>query len=218
MDKDLTELVFIIDRSGSMGGLETDTIGGFNSTIAKQREEPGRALVSTALFDDRYELLHDRVPLEHIHHMTDKQYYVRGSTALLDAMGRTIEDITGKRHAVPKEQRPGKTIFVVITDGLENASTRWTADQVRHLVEKKQSKGWEFLFLGANMDAIAEAGKLGISSDRAVTYLCDADGTDIAYGAVACAMSSIRQSKTRVGGDWKGSVERDARKRGGHAR
>ena len=167
MRKGLTELVFILDRSGSMRGLEHDTIGGFNGMLDRQREQEGKANVTTVLFDDRYEKIHDRVSLDRVKELTKKEYYVRGCTALLDAMGRTIHEMVLIQKHLPAEEKAEKVIFVITTDGLENASHQYSREQVRRMVEhEKKRYGWEFLFLGANMDAVAEAGSFGIGADR----------------------------------------------------
>ena len=164
MKKALTEIVFILDRSGSMSGLESDTIGGFNALISKQKKEDGQALVSTVLFDDRSEVLHDRVPLERIEKMTDKDYYVRGCTALLDAIGGAIHHIGNVHKYAREEDRPERTLFIITTDGMENASKRYTYDKVKQMVERQKSKyGWEFIFLGAKIDALDVAGRFGIN-------------------------------------------------------
>ena len=174
MKKNLTELVFILDRSGSMSGLEADTIGGYNSLLEKQKREEGEAYVSTVLFDHETEVLHDRVKLQDLKPMTDREYYVRGCTALLDALGGAIHHIARIHKCAREEDRPEKTLFVVITDGMENSSRRYSLSKVKRMVEKEKEKyGWEFLFLGANMDAVEVAGRFGISADRAVRYECD---------------------------------------------
>lgn len=193
MKKGLTELVFILDRSGSMSGLEADTIGGFNSLINKQKMEEGEALLSTVLFDDRAEVLYDRVPLNRIEPMNDKQYYVRGCTALLDALGGAIHHIGNVHKYAREEDRPEKTIFIITTDGMENASRRYTYKKVKAMVEHQRNKyGWEFLFLGANMDAIAVAGRFGVQANRAVNYECDSEGTQLNYDVLSKAVSRVR--------------------------
>lgn len=193
MRKGLTEIVFILDRSGSMSGLESDTIGGYNSLISKQKKEEGEAIVSTVLFDDNCEVIHDRVNLGEIKPMTDKEYYVRGCTALLDAVGGAIHHIGNVHKYARDEDRPEKTLFVITTDGMENASHRYTYDKVKRMVEKKKKKhGWEFLFLGANIDAVAEAGKFGIGADRATNYECDERGTKVVFSALCQAVSNVR--------------------------
>lgn len=194
MRKGLTEIVFILDRSGSMGGLESDTIGGYNSLIAKQKKEEGEACISTVLFDDECEVLHDRVKLENIRPMTDKEYYVRGCTALLDAIGGAIHHIGNVHKYAREEDRPEKTLFIITTDGQENSSRRYSYKKVKQMVERQKKKyGWEFLFLGANIDAIAEAERFGIKADRAVNYHCDKAGTAVNYKALSKAVSCVRQ-------------------------
>ncbi len=193
MRKGLTEIVFILDRSGSMSGLEPDTIGGYNSLIAKQKKEEGEAIISTVLFDDSCEVLHDRMKLENISPMTEEQYYVRGCTALLDAVGGAIHHIGNVHKYAREEDRPEKTLFIITTDGMENASRHYSYKEVKKLVERQKKRyGWEFLFLGANIDAIAEAGKFGIEAKRATNYRCDSRGTKIFFEAVCNAVSSVR--------------------------
>ncbi len=214
MKKDLTELVFILDRSGSMMGLEADTIGGFNAMIQRQRRQKGRALVSTVLFDHVSQVLHDRVDLKDIRPMTGKQYFVRGNTALLDALGDAIGHISRVHRYAQRQDRPQHTVFVVTTDGLENASRRYGVQQVRRLVRRqKEQYGWEFLFLGANMDAIQTAGRLGISPDRAANYCPDAPGVRLNYAVVGEALCAIRQN-CPLGESWKAPIDRDWRRRG----
>ena len=217
MKKGLTELVFIVDRSGSMGGLESDTIGGFNATLAEHAKMEGEAVVSTVLFDHETIVLHDRLPIADVKPMTRDDYQVRGCTALLDAVGGSIRHIERVQRYLPEEFRAEKAIFVITTDGYENASQRFTYDQVRNDIERKKADGWEFLFLGANIDAVGEAARMGISADRAVTYIADSEGTQVMNEAVAmatCAMRSASSGK-RLGSSWKGKVERDTKKRGG---
>ena len=193
MKKNLTEIVFILDRSGSMGGLEADTIGGFNSLIEKQKKEEGEAYISTILFDDRTEVLHDRVPIEKVRTMTGDDYYVRGCTALLDALGGAIHHIGNVHKYAREEDRPAKTLFIITTDGQENSSHVYTDDKVTRMVERQQKEyGWEFLFLGANMDAVKEAGRFGIRADRAARYECDSRGTAVNFKALSKAVSSVR--------------------------
>lgn len=194
MRKNLTEIVFILDRSGSMSGLEEDIIGGYNSLIRKQQDEEGEAFISTVLFDDRTEVLHDRVPIEKIKPMTEKEYYVRGCTALLDAVGGAIHHIGNVHKYAREEDRPEKTLFIITTDGMENSSRRYSFDQVKKMVERQKEKyGWEFLFLGANIDAIDVAGRFGIKADRAVNYECDSRGTEVNYRALSKAVSRVRK-------------------------
>lgn len=216
MKKNLTELVMILDRSGSMEGLESDTIGGYNSMLKKQGETEGEVLVSTVLFDDRSEVLFDRVPLEELPQMTDKEYYVRGCTALLDAVGGAIRHIGNVHKYAREEDRPEKTIFVITTDGLENASREYSYDIVKRMVERQREKyGWEFLFLGANIDAIETAGKFGISADRAANYHSDHIGTALNYEVLADAVCEMRGSAKAIGADWKKRIDEDFRRRGG---
>ncbi len=214
MKKNLTELVMILDRSGSMGGLEEDTIGGYNSMIRKQRETEGEVLVSTVLFDNRSEVLYDRVPLEQLPPMTEKEYYVRGCTALLDAIGDAVHHIGNVHKYAREEDRPAKTVFVITTDGYENSSRHYSYDQVQRMVKRQQERyGWEFLFLGANMDAIAAARSFGIREDRAVRYKCDSVGTGKNFDAVSDALCSFRMCAS-IAPDWKKEIEEDVRKRG----
>ncbi len=192
MKKNLTEIVFILDRSGSMGGLEADTIGGYNSMIAKQKKEEGDAVITTVLFDDRVEILHDRKDLKTVEKITDEDYFVRGCTALLDAVGCTIKHISDVQKEVAEEERPDKTLFIITTDGMENASKKYTYEKVKKMVEKKKKKNhWEFIFLGANIDAVSVADKFGVSKNRAVRYQCDSAGTalnfDVMSKMVGCA-------------------------------
>ena len=197
MRKNLTEVVFILDRSGSMRGLEADTIGGFNSMIEKQAKEEGEALISTVLFDDRSEVLYDRVPVGKVEPMNDKQYYVRGCTALLDAVGGAVHHISNVHKYAREEDVPEKTIFIITTDGMENASRKYSYDSVKKMIEaSKSEKGWEFMFLGAKIDAIEVAGRFGIGADRAVNYECDSAGTSLNFKAMASAISGFRRAKT----------------------
>lgn len=216
MKKGLTEIVFILDRSGSMSGLEADTVGGFNSMVKKQKKEQGEALVSTVLFDDVCEVIHDRVPMGDIQEMTEDDYFVRGSTALLDAIGGAIHHIGNVHKYARDEDRPEKTLFVITTDGMENASRRYTCAKVKKMVERQKKKyGWEFLFLGANMDAIKTAGHIGIHADRAVTYRSDRKGTALNYRVVGEAISHIRaKGAARLAPEWKREIEEDVERRG----
>ena len=217
MKKGLTELVFILDRSGSMAGMERDTIGGFNSTVEKQKTEPGQALVSTILFDNVSEVLHDRVPLEKINPLTDNEYFARGSTALVDALGSAIHHIGNVHKYARDEDRPEKTIFVITTDGYENASTRYSIEQVREMVNRQKGKyGWEFIFFGANIDAVSTAAQYGIDSSRAANFVCDKKGMDLMYEAGSRVVSCLRSSSCRQMDDsWKQNVEEDCRRRRG---
>ena len=206
MKKDLTEIVFILDRSGSMSGLEADTIGGFNSMMEKQKKEKGEAIVSTVLFDDCSEVLHDRVPIGNIEPMTDSQYWVRGCTALIDAIGGAIHHISNVHKYIREEDVPEHTIFIITTDGMENASRKYTSDKVKRMICEKKEKGWEFLFLGANIDAVETAKHFGISEDRAVTYRSDKKGTRMNYAAMACAISQVRCEES-LDASWKADIE-----------
>ena len=214
MKKNLTELVMILDRSGSMGGLESDTIGGYNSMLKKQGETGGEVLVSTVLFDDRSEVLFDRVPLTEMPQMTDKEYYVRGCTALLDAVGGAIHHIGNIHKYAREEDRPEKTIFVITTDGLENASREYSYDRVKKMVERQKEKyGWEFLFLGANIEAIETAGRFGITADRAANYHSDHIGTALNYEVLADAVCEMRVSAAPIGASWKKRIDEDFKMR-----
>lgn len=223
MRKGLTELVFILDRSGSMSGLEADTIGGFNSLINKQKKEDGEALISAVLFDDQTEVLYDRVSLERIEPMNDKQYYVRGCTALLDALGGAIHHIGNVHKYAREEDRPEKTIFIITTDGMENASHRYSYEKVKDMVERQRNKyGWEFLFLGANIDAIAVAGRFGVQANRAVNYECDSAGTRLNYEVLSKAVSRVRACGAATAAlafdecdDWADEIHEDYRNRHG---
>lgn len=202
MEKKLTEVVFVLDRSGSMAGLESDTIGGFNGMIQKQQKEEGQAYVSTVLFDDRVEVLHDRVDLDKIQPMTDREYYVRGCTALLDAVGRSINHIATVHKYAREEDRPQKTLFVIITDGYENASREFTYSKLKKLIETQQEKyGWEFLFLGANIDAVAEASRFGIRKERAVRYENDEEGVALNFATVGRAVHACC-CRGSISDDW----------------
>ena len=197
MKKGLTEVVFILDRSGSMAGLEQDTIGGFNSLLEKQKKEEGEAYVSVVLFDDVTEVLYDRVDIHKVEPMTDRQYYVRGCTALLDAVGGAIHHIAMIHRYAREEDVPEKTLFIITTDGLENASRIYTYRKVKEMVEEEKEKyHWEFLFLGANMDAVRVADRFGIRRDRAVTYENDREGTRLNYEMMSRAVSFARSSKS----------------------
>lgn len=210
MKNTLTEIVFILDRSGSMCGLEDDTIGGFNSLIEKQKKEDGDAIISTILFDDFSEVLHDRVPLDRIEKMTEHDYYVRGCTALLDAIGGAIHHIGNVHKYAREEDRPGKTLFVITTDGMENASKRYTYDRVRYMVERQKEKyGWEFLFLGANIDALDVAGRFGISEDRAANYHSDKAGTALNYEVLSEAVCQVRMGCAPLSASWKERIDED---------
>ena len=197
MKKGLTELVMILDRSGSMSGLEADTIGGFNGMIEKQKKEDGEAYVSVILFDDQSEVIYDRVDISKVEPMTDKQYYVRGCTALLDAVGDAIHHIGNIHKYAREEDVPEKTIFIITTDGMENASRRYNYNKVRRMIERQKEKyNWEFIFLGANIDAAAEAAKIGIGASRAARYECDSAGTALNYSVVGDTVAKLRKCAT----------------------
>ena len=214
MKKNLTEIVFILDRSGSMAGLEDDTIGGFNAMIQKQKGEDGKAYVSTVLFDNHTEVIHDRVGIQQIQPMTRKDYYVRGCTALLDAVGKSIHHIGNVHKYAREEDRPEKTIFVITTDGMENASCEYTYVRVKKMIQHEQEKyGWEFLFLGANIDAAKEAARFGITEDRAANYHADRQGTAVIYEAMSEAVCNVRACRP-MSADWKRRVDEDYKKRG----
>ena len=207
-----TELVFILDRSGSMAGLEEDTIGGFNAMIEKQKKEDGACFVSTVLFDHEIGTLHDRVPLADIRPMTAEDYYVRGCTALIDAIGMTVKHIEEVHRYIRDEDVPAKTLFVITTDGLENASKEYSADKVRKMIEEKKSDGWEFLFIGANIDAVQTAKHFGIGADRAVNYHADKRGTSVLYECVGKAVSKAR-ARAPMAADWCREIEEDYQSR-----
>ena len=213
MKKGLTEVVFILDRSGSMSGLEGDTIGGFNSMIEKQKKEEGEALVSTILFDNYSEVLHDRVEVSKIEPLTDRDYTVRGCTALLDAIGGAIHHIGNVHKYARNEDVPEHTIFIITTDGMENASHQYSREKIKAMIERQRTKyGWEFLFLGANIDAIETARSYGIDQDRAVEYNCDSVGTGLNFEAMSDAITTMRCSAPLTA-DWKKKVEADRKKR-----
>ncbi|MBP1744999.1 MAG: hypothetical protein H6Q58_1977 [Firmicutes bacterium] len=210
----ITELVFILDRSGSMSGLEDATKGGYNSVLKTQKEEPGTAFVTTVLFDDSYELLHDRINIRELRPITGKEYFVRGSTALLDAVGKTISRIGNDQKHADEGRRADKVMIVIITDGMENASREYTYQRVMEMINRQKSRyGWEFLFLGANIDAIATAAKFGIDADRAANYHADSKGTRLNYEAVSNFASNLRNDISNDAG-WKKKIDEDYKKRG----
>ena len=214
MRKNMTEIVFILDRSGSMSGLEADTIGGFNSMIEKQKKTEGEALISTVLFDSTSEVLYDRVNIRTIRPMTDNDYTVRGCTALLDAIGGAIHHIGIVHQYARPEDVPEHTLFVITTDGMENASRFYTSDRVKQMIERqKQKYGWEFLFLGANIDAVETARHFGIGADRAVNYHSDSAGTRLNYEVLNEAICAVRSSAPLDAG-WKKRIDEDYEKRG----
>lgn len=218
MKQGLTEIVFILDRSGSMSGLEKDTIGGFNSIINKQKQEPGEAYVSTVLFDDEMEVLHNRTLLANIAPLTEKEYYARGCTALLDAIGGAIHHIGNVHKYARDEDRPEKTIFVITTDGYENSSRRYTAERVKQMIERqKQKYGWDFIFLGANIDAIKTARNFGIDEDRAANFVNDELGINIMYEAQCNLMSDLRNNRVNER-KWKENIDSDYTMRGNRSR
>lgn len=213
MKNNITEIVFILDRSGSMSGLESDTIGGFNSMIEKQKKQEDLCFVSTVLFDDESEVLHDRVKLHDIPKMTDNDYTVRGCTALIDAIGGAIHHIGNIHKYARPEDVPEHTMFVITTDGMENASHRYTSEQVKKMIEHRREKyGWEFLFIGANIDAVETAARYGIDKDRAVNYNADSKGTEILYESVANAVYNVRASLP-LNADWSEKINKDFEKR-----
>lgn len=215
MKKNLTEIVFILDRSGSMSGLEADTIGGFNSMIAKQKKAEGDALISTVLFDSTSEVLLDRVDVQRVRQMTNRDYEVGGCTALLDAIGGAIHHIGNIHKYARPEDVPEHTMFIITTDGMENASRFYSVDRVRHMIERQTEKyGWEFLFLGANIDAIETARSFGIGADRAVNYHSDSEGTQLNYEVLSDAISAVRSSQPIPEG-WKERIDEDFKKRRG---
>lgn len=215
MKKGLTELVFILDRSGSMSGLESDTIGGYNSLLDKQKKEDGECVITTVLFDDKYELLHDRINIKGIVPITEREYFVRGSTALLDAIGRTIDKIGNAQKHTAEDERAEKVMIVITTDGMENASREYSYDKVRQMIERQKEKyGWEFIFLGANIDAVETAARFGISADRAANYHADSEGTQLNYKVVSDAVSGFRASRP-ISNDWKERIDEDYKKRKG---
>ncbi len=203
-----TELVFILDRSGSMGGLEKDTIGGFNSMLEKQKKESGKCFVTTVLFDHEIVTLHDRLRIADIKPLTDSDYTVRGCTALIDAIGTTVSHIESVHRYARPEDVPARTLFVITTDGMENASREYTVDKVRKMIEEKKKDGWEFLFIGANIDAVGTARGFGISADRAVNYHADSRGTGVVFNCVSKAVSAARACAP-MQADWSREIEED---------
>lgn len=199
MNQNLTEIVFILDRSGSMYSLEKETIGGFNSFVNQQRKEDGAAKLTTVLFDDRYEILHNGIDINEVPELTNKEYYSRGMTAMLDAIGKTINDVGDRLNKTEEAERLAKVIFVITTDGMENASTEFSKAQVKEMIERQQNEySWQFLFLGANIDSVQEAGSLGINSNCTANYTASAVGTDSMYSAVSRGVSSYRKSVDNI--------------------
>lgn len=214
MNTNITELVFILDRSGPMSGLESDTIGGYNAMLKKQRDETGEAIVTTVLFDNDYELLHDRINIKGIRPITEKEYYVGGCTALLDAIGKTIHKIVNVQKHTIENQRPDKVLFVITTDGMENASRKYNYEKIKEMVEyQKEKYGWEFIFLGANIDAISTAARFGIGADRAANYHADSEGTRLNYETVSHTISQLRENKS-INDSWKADIDADYERRG----
>ena len=212
--KNLTELVFIIDKSGSMSGLESDTIGGFNSLIKKQKKEEGDALVSVVFFNDNQDVVLDRVDINKVKELTEDDYVCMSCTALLDAVGESIKHIRNIHKYARKEDIPEKIVFVIMTDGLENASEKYRYHDVKRLIERaKEESNWEFLFLGANIDAIGEAKNLGIEEDYAVEFCCDEKGIELNYEAVSDAVKMMRCCDEKLSGDWKRNIEKDLKDR-----
>ena len=210
----MTELVFILDRSGSMSGLEKDTIGGFNSMIARQKREAGEALVSTVLFDSSCTVIHDRLPLSKVPPLTERECFTQGCTALLDAVGGAIHHIDNVHKYARREDVPEKTMFIITTDGCENASRRYNYETVQRMIRHETEKyGWEFLFLGANIDAAREAARFGIGADRAVNYKCDQAGTALNYEVIGEAVRCVRAAQP-LGANWKARIDADVKKRG----
>lgn len=209
----MTELVFLLDRSGSMAGLESDTIGGFNSLIEKQKKEAGECLVSTVLFDHVSEVLHDRVPLGKIGPMTEKDYTVRGNTALIDAIGGAIRHISNVHKYIRPEDVPAHTMFVITTDGMENSSRRYSSAEVKKMVEEKKNEcGWEFLFIGANIDSVETAKHFGIGADRAVNYHADSQGTGVLFNTLSETVCAVRASRP-LSADWSDGINADFKSR-----
>lgn len=217
MASKLTELVFILDKSGSMAGLENDTIGGYNSMLAKQKALAGECRITTVLFSNDYELLHDRLDLKAVSSLTAKDYSVGGSTALLDAIGNTIDKISKVQTHTAADYRAEQVLFVIITDGEENASREYRAEQVKQLIEQQQTEhGWEFIFLGANIDAVATAGRFGIAPDRAQNYQADSQGVELNFQVMSDAVASFRRSSA-MPEDWKEEIQKDQKRRGSKA-
>jgi uncharacterized protein YegL len=215
MKKGLTELVFILDKSGSMGGLETDTIGGYNSMLAKQQTVEGECHITTVLFDNNYELLHDRIDIKAVSPITEKEYQVGGSTALLDAIGRTIHKIGNAQKHTADDYRAEKVMFVIITDGEENSSREYSAEKIKAQIERQKTKyGWEFIFLGANIDAVETAGRFGISADRAQNYHADSAGVELNFRVMSEAVATFREGAAMPEG-WNDEIQKDYKKRGG---
>lgn len=208
MKKNLTEMVFILDKSGSMYGLEKDTIGGFNSMINDQKKVDGDAYVTTILFSSSSRILHDRVKIADIKDMTDKDYIVGGNTALIDAIGDGVKHIENIHKYARNEDVPERTIFVITTDGQENSSRKYSSDEIKKLIEEKKKIGWEFLFIGANIDAVETAAHFGINKDRAVNYRADSVGTGVVYNAISKPLRDFRSSKN-ISNEWSKAIDKD---------
>jgi uncharacterized protein YegL len=213
MNNNLSELVFILDKSGSMSGLETDTIGGFNSMLQKQQALPGECRITSVLFDNNYELLHDRIDIKAVSPLSEKEYCVGGSTALIDAIGRTINKIAAVQKNTAPEYRAENVIFVIITDGMENSSREYSAKKVKAMIEKQKKSGWEFIFLGANIDAVETAGSYGISADRAQNFLADSDGVELNFKVMSKVIAGMRACGA-MPKDWDEEIKKDYKKRG----
>jgi uncharacterized protein YegL len=216
MKTNLTELVFILDRSGSMGGLESDTIGGFNSMLAKQQAEPGDCRITTVLFDNQYEVLHDRIDIKAVSPITGNEYFVRGNTALLDAIGTTINKIGGVQKNTAEDYRAEKVLFVITTDGMENASREFTYDKIKSMIERQKDKyNWEFIFLGANIDAVEVAGRFGVDRTRAQNFHNDSEGIALNYSVLSETVASFRAAPkdARIDDNWSSEVQADFKKR-----
>lgn len=215
MKKNLTELVFILDKSGSMSGLEKDTIGGYNSMLEQQRKVDGECVVTTVLFDNHYELLHDRIDIRAIQPITAKEYFVGGSTALLDAIGKTIHKIGTVQKNTTEDYRAEKVMFVIITDGEENASRHYSSMQIREMIQRQKERyGWEFIFLGANIDAVETAGRFGIDADRAADYVPDGEGTELNFRMMSETVATFRECGA-VPTACLDEIRKDMKKRGG---
>ena len=213
-NNNITELVFILDRSGSMSGLESDTVGGFNTMIEKQKKQNAPCYVSTVLFNHTSEVLYDRVKLGEVQKMTEDDFFVGGSTALMDAIGGAIHHIGNIHKYIRSEDVPANTMFVIMTDGMENASRRYSSDRVKQMIERQKKRyGWEFLFIGANIDAVETAARYGIDADRAVNYHADKEGTRVVYQSVANAVCSLRENK-ELKADWSEEIDKDYQSRG----
>ena len=216
MKTNLTELVFILDRSGSMGGLESDTIGGFNSMLAKQQAEPGEARITTVLFDNRYEVLHDLIDIKAVNPITNNEYFVRGQTALLDAVGTTINKIGSVQKNTAEGYRADKVLFIITTDGMENASREFNYDKIKSMIENQKDKyGWEFIFLGANIDAVEVAGRFGVEKNRAQNFVNDGEGIALNYNVLSEAVACYRATPKGVSldDDWSEEIQADFKKR-----